>query len=265
MSGRERDEFKGMYARLEDWIARVERGEPICGSFFSPRELHYAERYLDGRGVSYGSFGGYGEAERKKLYLLPDYMGEAVGVPFEAHLAAFGIDTEIAALRIDGSGYRVLSHRDFLGSILGLGIERSVLGDLITDSESGQWAVAFCDGAIALFIENELKKVANDKVRVSLVTEWELPPRRYVTIHDTVASSRLDCVVAALCGMSREKANDTVRGGLVEVDFESEERPDRLVDSCELISIRGYGRFRLLALRDRTKKGRIRLEAEKYL
>ena len=266
MTQKEQEEFGALFARLEDLSDRAERGEMAYSPFLSPRELYFAQRYLAQRGVSALVYGGYSEAERARLYLLPDYMETpAEDVRAELYLESFGLDSEIRTLKIEGSGYRVLTHRDFLGSLLGLGLERDVLGDVVPDSESGAWAYVFCDRTIVPFLEQELKKVANDKVKVSAVTEWRLPPRAFAPIHDTVASPRLDCVVAALCGLSREKAREAVCGGLVEIDFESEERPDRPVDSVGLISVRGYGRFRILSLSDRTKKGRLRLEAQKYL
>lgn len=266
MTQKEQAELEALWARLEDLCRRAERGEMAYGAFLSPRELHYASAYLRRKGVAFADYGGYVGAERRRLYLLPDYMETSEeNISFDGLLASFGMDTEIRALKIEGSGYRTLTHRDFLGSMLGLGLDRGVIGDLVVDSESGKWAIAFCDRAIAKFLEQELEKVANDKVRVTPAGEWKLPPRRFAPIHDTVASPRLDCVVAALCGISREKAREAVCGGLVEIDFESEERPDRSVDSVELISVRGYGRFRILSLRDQTRKGRIRMEAEKYL
>ena len=172
----------------------------------------------------------------------------------------------ICALRIEGSGYRVLTHRDFLGSLLGLGLERSILGDVVVEDGQGKSAVLFCEDRIADFIEEHLIRVANDKVKVSrLELSMYVPPKRdFTPIADTVASARLDGVVAALCGLSREKARDTVLGGLVEINFEREERPDRTVTPPALISVRGVGRFRVLCLNDRTRKGRIRMEAEQF-
>jgi RNA-binding protein YlmH len=84
-------------------------------------------------------------------------------------------------------------------------------------------------------------------------------------ISDTVASPRLDCIVGALCSLSREKARATVESGLVELDFEREERPDRTVSAPCIISVRGYGRFRINSVSDMTKKGRYRLNAEKFV
>ena len=109
--------------------------------------------------------------------------------------------------------------------------------------------------------------MANDKVKTkkSEKGEWEAPERKMQPIHDTVASGRLDAVVAALCNLSRDKARTAVESGLVEIDFESEERPDRTVNTPAVISVRGVGKFRVLSLCDKTKKGRYRLEAEKYV
>lgn len=262
--GVEREELDGLYARMEDLALRAERGELAVSSFLSPRELHFAEAYLARKGARYQAFGGYGEAERKRLYLLPDYVSEEGD--WRETLESLGFSDELAALRIQGSGYRVLTHRDFLGSLLALGIEREVLGDIAV-SEDGSEAVLFCDGRIAVFLERELSRIANDKVRVSRLgfDEFEPPERRTELIRDTVASARLDSVIAALCHLSREKAQQTVCGGSVEVDFLREERPDRVLTAPALLSVRGFGRYRLLSLSDRTKKGRLRLEAEKYL
>ena len=93
----------------------------------------------------------------------------------------------------------------------------------------------------------------------------QIPDRKTQPIRDTVASPRLDAVVAALCNLSRERARAAVVSGLVEIDFESEERPDRTLSADTTVSVRGFGRYRVTALSDKTKKGRYRLEAEKYV
>jgi RNA-binding protein YlmH len=80
-----------------------------------------------------------------------------------------------------------------------------------------------------------------------------------------VASSRLDCVVAAVCSLSRERARAVVESGLVELDFECEERADRAINPPCVISVRGFGRFKINSVSDKTKKGRYRLLAQKYL
>ena len=89
--------------------------------------------------------------------------------------------------------------------------------------------------------------------------------RRFETVSDTVASARLDCVVAALANLSRERAQEAVRSGLCEVEYEVAEVCDMLLEVPCVLSIRGVGKFRLLSLSGPTKKGRLRLMAEKYI
>ena len=271
MDAREKEERAALYARIEDLSLRAARGELCFTCFLSPRENFFARSYLDRSGRAFRAFGGYGEAERQRIYLLPDYLEELgerenSAEDFEEQLSEYGFSSGVTVLRVVGSGYRKLTHRDFLGSLLGLGLERSVIGDLCV-SEDGKEALVFCDSAIVPFLLQEWTKVANDKVKITQPSagEWCVPPRRWEEIRDTVASERLDCVVGALCGLSREKARETVCGGLVEVNFENEERPDRAIVPPSLISVRGFGRYRVRELADRTKKGRLRLVAERFL
>ena len=263
MNTRDREGVSELFARLEDMTSRTDRGELAISPFLTPREIHYAQKQLCRMGVRYEFFGGYEDAERKRVYLLPDYMGD---VEFLQAIDDFGFSSEITAIRISGSGYRNLTHRDFLGSLLGLGLERSVIGDIIV-LEDQRVAVAFCDSRIAEFILQALEKVANDKVKTAVVdpAAQQLPKRSFLPISDTVDSPRLDSIVASLCSLSRSKAAETVLDGLVELDFEVEDRPDRTVESGAVISVRGYGKFRIHSVGELTKKGRHRLSADKYL
>lgn len=255
-------DIEALFARLDDLIKRAAHGEVGVSAFFSPKELYYARAFLQRRGSAFVEFGGYRDAERKRIYVLPDYMD---GVREAEELADFGAEIGICALEVRGSGFCKLSHRDFMGAVLGLGLERSVIGDIVlTDDDT---AVILCDSTIAPFLETSLESVGKDRVKVSKVAlDGDFAPeRRYAQINDTVASARLDCVVGALCSLSREKARQAVIDGAVEVDYETWERPDKDVTPVCLVSVRGFGKFRVLSLNDKTKKGRFRLEAQKFL
>ena len=269
MGENEREELRALWARLDDLCAQRDKGIMRCTDFLSPRELYHALAYLDKMGIAYRVFGGYEGSERCRVYLLPDYMEcvfEDSARALDELLAELGEDTDIAALRISGSGYRTFTHRDVLGSLLAMGLERSVIGDILVDAD-GFGAYVLCGRAIAEFIEREPWRVANDKVSVRRIRldELTIPEHRFAQINDTVASARLDCVVAALCSLSRERARECVLRGLVEMNFESEDRPDRTVSAPATVSVRGYGRYRVLSVSEQTRKGRYRLAAEKYL
>lgn len=265
---RNQEEFGHLFARLDDLAARSAKGEVAISPFLSPREQHFANIHLSKKGVCAVPFGGVFNAERRRLYLLPDYMEDADEQTLAKTLCDFGFESGISAIRVRGSGYRVLSHRDFLGSLLGLGLSRSVIGDILPMGDAQREAVILCESTIVPFLEAHLERVGNDKVILSLLDADELSTvsveRRMTSISDTVASARLDCVVASLCRLSREKARECVERELVELSFEKETRPDRTVEPPAILSVRGFGRYRVLSLDEKTKKGRLRLEAEKY-
>lgn len=270
---KDNDEIQALCARLDDLVKLAERGEMGVSSFLSPKEAHYAEKYLLTQNKDFALFGGYFGAERQRIYLFPEYMEDmatkAVNADnsFEDSLLEYGYSSNISVLKITGSGYRKLTHRDFLGSLLGLGILRGVIGDILVLDENGKEAIVFCDEKISVFIEGELTAVGNDKIKITRpkAGTWVMPERRVQPIHDTVASPRLDAVIAALCNLSREKARETVVSGVVEIDFEREERPDRILSAPLTVSVRGIGRFRVNSIADKTRKGRYRLEAEKFI
>ena len=253
-----------LYARLDDLCDAAASGSLATSAFLTPRDSHLASVYLTRKGAHFLRLGGYADAERVRIAVLPDYMES---VQSADDLSNFGYGDEIAALKVSASGYRHLSHRDYMGSILGLGVERAVVGDILVPREDGTLAYIFCDSAMARFFEAELTKVANDKVKTETValSDVEMPERRFAPINDTVASARLDCVVAALCNLARERAKEAVLAGLVEVDYECEERPDRVLTPPCLLTVRGYGKYRVLSACDVTRKGRYRLFAEKFL
>lgn len=253
-------EFEELYARLEDMKKRAVRGEVGISAFLSPRELHYAAARLRACGAAFFEYGGYGEAERKRIYLLPEYMEQSCDAD---SLREYGESDGIAVISAKGSGFCRISHRDFMGSLLGLGIERSVIGDIVALDDAS--AMVFCDEKIADFLISAWDQAGRDKIKCQRaeLSEGFAPKRNYTQINDTVASPRLDCVVAALCNLSREKARECVLAGACELNYECEERPDREVPEGALISVRGQGKFKIFSIGTRTKKGRLRLSAGK--
>ena len=266
-------------SRLDDLCEIAARGELAATPYLTPREAKYARAYLAAR-ISIGTalaWGGYPQAERVRLVLLPDYLEGAVDPtalsekPVGALREAGFDDTaeELSdlsvPLRVQGSGFRVLNHRDYLGSILGLGLDRDAVGDVsVVDDRT---AITVCGAPIADFLTTHLEKVATDGVRVSRLPEGEAIPlaHRFAPVSDTVASERLDCVVAALANLSRDKAQTTVRSGLVELDYETVTDCDMTLTAPAVLSIRGVGKFRINAFDGVTRRGRVRLLADRYV
>lgn len=255
-----------LQAHLDDLFQSAQSGVFRASEFFTPSQLVSVRRYLSRRDISARTviYGGYEYAERARVYFLCDYMLSEEETSLADTLSFYGYDDPTVILKIDGSGFRSLSHRDFLGSILSLGIERDVIGDIVVCGDS--CAYVFCDGAIADFIIENLKKVARDGVKVSRssLPEGDFGVRRYREIRDTVASLRLDCILASALNMSRENAKRTVNSGICEVNYESEDAPDREMCVGDVFSIRGYGKFRLASLGGENARGRLRIVIHKY-
>ena len=248
--------------RARDLAERAQRGEITYTSFLTPGEQARLMRTLSAYAAV--PYGGYEGAERRRIFFLPPYLVDADEELQRACLAEAFAESVIP-MEICGSGYRDLTHRDFLGALLHLGVERDRLGDLCALDKAH--AIFFCDRVLSRFFTEHLERVANDAVRLQYAT---LPPdfdggRQYAPVSDTVASPRADAVVAALANLSREKAQALFREGRVELDYEPEERFDRTVcDGCVIV-IRGYGKFIVRSLSDQTRKGRYRLLADRYV
>jgi RNA-binding protein YlmH len=187
---------------------------------------------------------------------------------FASHLAAHPEIMEeipIKAIRITGSGFSSLSHRDFMGGILSLGIERSVVGDIAVISESE--AIVFVLDKIAPYIDAELTKIGRDRVKTEIFTpspEFVIP-RKFENMAIVVSSPRIDGIVKAITGKSREASADMVRAGLVELSYESVDDVSTQVHAGDILTVRGYGKYVIGDIVGETKSGRIRLTCKKYL
>lgn len=271
------DPVETLKERIGDYIARAERGDVASSQFLDMASAKAAEEILRQQGYANGReyilFGGYPDAERRMLFLFPDYLRGIYSDPDEqrAFLEQEARTSErLTAVRIDGSGYRALSHRDYLGSLMGLGIERPVVGDIVPYGP-GSAAVFFC-GKIADYVLLSLERIGADKVRCRSLTQELTDGTLTVTriqefreIRDTVASLRLDCVVASLLNLSREKAQTLIRAGTVEVDYTPCDKTDYTLPVPCTFSVRGFGKYRLESTDGETKKGRIRIFGKKYV
>ncbi len=274
MSEREHTARTALEARLNDLVARAERGSVAVLPFLSPRDARQARLLLEARGLMEQAwfYGGYEGAERVCLFLFPDYMTAMLMQPPEdtpvkelRELLGEALDEAVVPVSVTGSGYRTLTHRDHLGAVLNLGLERDALGDIAV--QDARRAILFSSRTVAAFLCEHLERVASDSVRCELCTldEHFTDGRAYQPISDTVASPRLDCVVAALTNLSREAAQSAIRSGLVEVEYEPEERTDLALTPPTTLTVRGYGKYILRAFDGETKKGRLRLRADKLV
>ncbi len=171
----------------------------------------------------------------------------------------------ITPLKISGSGYATLTHRDYMGSILGLGVEREMIGDIVPLDDRN--AVVFASSVTAPFIASELLKIGRDTVKITPahLSDGYVISKKYEEKLIIAASARVDAVVAGFTGVSRADAKSMCLGGLVDVNYITEESPDRNLAEGDTVSVRGYGKFIIDSFDGLTGSGRSRISVKKYI
>ncbi len=220
--------------------------------FLDPRQQKLAEDILGvNKSICYDFQGGIPESER------------AICLIYDENYEISEEDIPITILSVTwNKSSRKLSHRDFLGSILGCGIKREKVGDIILDDDS---AYVACMSDISRYLLYNLNKVGSVAVSVSETKEPHRKEEKVKVIASTVASLRLDSIIATGYGVSRAKAVETVKSGKVKVNWEDTESASREMKQGDVVSLRGKGRIVLEEVAGTTKKDRVRITIKKYL
>lgn len=196
-------------------------------------------------------FGGYEDAERTMALFLPDYASEE--------------DAPLRVVRAETlSGSARLSHRDYLGSLTGLGIKREMIGDILIHETGADILVLEEMAEFLLLHYSQAGRVALKLKEVPL-SELRIPEVRSVTHKDTVASLRLDNVISSAFSLSRAKAAEAIRSDLVFVNSAQTEKTDAPVKEGDKLVLRGKGKAFLREIGARTRKDRIFISIERFL
>ncbi len=154
-----------------------------------------------------------------------------------------------------------LSHRDFLGALMNLGIERKLIGDIIVENNQGY---IFCVDRIADYICENLERVRHTTVKTDLSDLPKLTQNDPEPIEIFAASKRLDVLICAIYNLSRNDASKLVASEKVFVNSKLITNASHTVNDNDIVSVRGWGRFVLVDEVKVTKKGRLVLEIKKY-
>lgn len=238
---------------LDKFEQRERRNIPASTGFLSPREQTLAVSLLNAAGIreGYRLDGGYEEAERKVLTFLPDWAEEDPEALAFLRAAFRGADS-------------VLTHRDILGSLMGQGIARERVGDILLSDHSADVVVS---PSLAEFLLQNWDSAGRVRLDISPIDREALtiPQVQVKEIRDTVSSLRLDAVVSSAFSLSRGKAAELIAAGKVSLDHMPCEKPDKPVAEGAVLTVRGLGRARVAECGKLTKKGRIALRIERYV
>ncbi len=217
--------------------------------------LNLHEQTLLAREIKYGYtlFGGYEDAERKIAI-----FGDEKDLGYSPAPPVSIIKAEPLSQKFSDD----LTHRDFLGSLMGLGIKRETLGDIIISENRGY---IFCLENMGQYIIDNLIKVRRTSVSCSFaetLPEDALPkPREKVII---IPSLRLDAAISAVYNLSRSKSSALIDGEKVFINSCLAANSSKILSEDDTVSVRGYGRFKIKQALGDTRKGRLRIQCDVY-
>ncbi|MBQ4545198.1 MAG: RNA-binding protein [Oscillospiraceae bacterium] len=232
--------------RTEDLYERSCRRNVVTATgFCDPSESMQALKFLRSQKISdYILYGGYADAERTRLLFLPDYMDKDY-FPFDEYINVLYVKCPFGKP----------SHRDYLGSLTGLGIKRESLGDILVFKDG---AYIICTPQVSGFIRENLTKVSRFGVKCEVcgLEDIKVPEPVFDAVSGTVASPRADSVVATAFGISRSRAAELIRDGRLAVNHVEEVNVSAEICEGSLLSLRGFGRAKLFEVGGMSKKGR---------
>ena len=243
--------------RVAELAAAVRYGGVRFFGFLDERGRELAEACMNREGAVGCFWGGFDGAGRW-------YLGhgcEEAPMPEAFPLTAVRITCWLPGRTVPTAG--LPGHRDYLGALLGLGIERDRVGDILVDGAS---AICFLEKKIAQVVWQELTEVGRFTVQLEEVRAEECVGLAFRTEQLTVnvASLRLDAVLAALLRLSRSDAAAMITHGAVSVGHIVRTQPHLELQEQDILSIRGHGRYRVGQVGSLSKKGRLWLTIEKY-
>ena len=238
-------EDKLLLSRAYDAIELSERrGIPRFLGFLNEHESAYLQAHISPR-QDVCWYGGYPGAARLMMGAGADED-----------------DFPITAIEMRCRDEDALRHRDVLGALMAQGIARDTIGDILT--ESGRAVIFFTDEIVPYILAN-VDRIGRVGVKLSLAELSDLPAsdtpdERTITL----CSLRLDAFVAAVCGLSREKAARLIKAELVMVDHVTDTGVSTVLHEGAVVTVRGHGKFILYSVLGASRKGRLRVSVQHF-
>lgn len=226
-------------------------GARMYTRFLSPAEVYLTESRFS-KDTDVFTFGGYDDAERR-IVCFSD---------FDTYETDF--DYPIDTVKIFSKNKAVFSHRDYLGSLMALGIKRELVGDIVV---CDGYAVLFCHREISDFLTMNLTSIGRNTVSAQLtdISDIQMPQKQFKEKSTTVSSLRLDCILSGATGKSRAIAAELISKGLVQVNYEIAKSSSQTVSDGCVISVRGIGKMIVNTDMSLTKKGRYHINVKQYI
>ena len=251
---RDNEQLGAMHHILDKVEVCLRKSGPQTSDFLDPFTISIASGILQGiQGIRFSTWGGYQGAERKKIYIFPEYF-EVDEEGFQVSLICFNGNFK----------FFENSHRHVLGALLGSGIKRDKLGDIFVSENLIQ---VLADSKIASYLISNINSIGpvpvsgEEKGTESLILHQEALKE----IRATVTSMRLDAVLSAGFFMSRAKSAELIKKDKVKVNWQPITRIDHQLSEGDILSVQGKGRIVVMEVMGTTRKDRIALKIGIYI
>lgn len=248
------EETKNTVHRIADKAAYVNKNYiSLATEFINPYVAELCLPLIKNYEIKFELFPSFKHGERKVFILYPDYL-ESVDV-----------DNFIVGLRIyNRSKFKKLNHKDYLGSLMSLGIDRNKTGDIYVYDD---YADIVLHNDISDYIMYNLDKIGHNKIEIEKikVNEVNYKEQEHVILNVTSSSMRLDNIVKHITNKSRETASEMIKTGNIKINWKVEERVTLEIKEQDMISVSKYGRFKVSKLSGLTKSGKYKVEIKHYV
>lgn len=257
---REKDD-KILLAQILDKLEMVEKKNKIeYTDFLDLAQIELVQKFINKIKIeNYIVYGGFEQAERKMFVFYPEKFNSII---VEKNLSNI---VQIIRIQLPEDLKGKYAHRDYLGAVIKLGIERKKVGDIVVDNDGADIIV---DKDIVKFLlENlsSLTRFSKSTITVQNIEDLRPVEIRKEELEIIVSSMRLDNVISELARCSRNKALDIINMERVFVNFECETKKTKQIKSGDMVSIRGKGRFFIKEIVGETRSGRTIIKIEKFI
>lgn len=235
-------EEKNFYAQVLDQVERTQNGKIIITKFLTLREQAIYKEIVKGKDVTLQFNGGYPFAERRKACLFPRDLN-------------IDVDCKIECLKITyNQRFLDITHRNVLGSLMSLGLERSLFGDIVLGEKE---VYIFVSREIVPVLYNEFTHI--NQVPIDLTPHYEevLIEPKYDQKEIIISSMRIDNLISHVYNLSRDNAKKHIQEGLVYRNFLVCKDADEICQVGDIVSVRNFGRFKIGELLRTTKTGKL--------
>ncbi|MDD2493891.1 MAG: YlmH/Sll1252 family protein, partial [Tissierellia bacterium] len=226
---------------------------PAITEFVNPYIAEISLPLIHNSNIKFELFPSYEHGERKVFILYPEYYEDLNYSEF------------ICGIRVHNkSKFKKLNHKDYLGSIMSLGIDRNKSGDIYVYDE---YADIVIHNDIADFIVYNLEKIGHNKVEIEKIdiSNLHFKEQEHILLNINSSSLRLDNIVKHLTNKSREVSSSIIKSGDVKVNWQVIDKTSYIVNEKDMLSISKYGRFKVSKNLGLTKSNRVKIEVKYYV